>query len=69
MKMLSELENELLNLLETSGMMTLKEIREINPRFIGAIGKLKSKGLIGILKLPNKDVRVFAKNSLLEGWG
>jgi hypothetical protein len=44
-------------------MMNLKEIRELNPRFVGAIGRLKSKGLIDMVRLPNKDIRIFAKKS------
>jgi len=65
---LSDLERELLDLLENSGSMSLKEIRELNPRFVGALGRLKSKGLIEVIRLPNKDIRIFAKHSLLENW-
>jgi hypothetical protein len=64
---LSELENELLLLLECGG-MTLNELRRLNPRFVGAVGRLKSLGLVEVLRLPNREVHVFAKNSLLEGW-
>jgi hypothetical protein len=64
---LSELENELLLLLECGG-MTLNELRRLNPRFIGAVGRLKSLGLVEFLRLPNREVHVFAKNNLLEGW-
>jgi hypothetical protein len=64
---LSELENELLLLLECGG-MTINEIRRLNPRFVGALGRLKSLGLVEVLRLPNREVHVFAKNNLLEGW-
>jgi hypothetical protein len=64
---LSELENELLLLLECGG-MTLNELRRLNPRLVGAVGRLKSLGLVEVLRLPNREVHVFAKNSLLEGW-
>jgi hypothetical protein len=64
---LSELENELLLLLECGG-MTLNELRRLNQRFVGALGRLKSLGLVEVLRLPNREVHVFAKNNLLEGW-
>lgn len=43
-KDLSELEEELYNLLTEKGVLTIPEIQEINPRMVGALGKLKSKG-------------------------
>jgi len=58
---LSSLESELLELLRC-GAMTLKEIEEINPKFVGALGNLKSKGLVDIVRLPNKERKIFAKN-------
>jgi hypothetical protein len=58
---LSELENELLLLLECGGMT-------LNQRFVGALGRLKSLGLVEVVRLPNREVHVFAKNNLLEGW-
>ena len=64
---LSLFEIELLQLLEL-GPMTLDELRKINPRYMGALGKLKSRGFIRFVRLPNKDVRVFAKHSLFEDW-
>lgn len=64
---LSSLENELLELLETCGRMTLKEIQAINPRFVGALGRLKSRGLIKIERLPHERI-IYAKYSLLEDW-
>jgi hypothetical protein len=64
---LSELENELLLLLECGG-MTLNELRRLNQRFVGALGRLKSLGLVEVVRLPNREVHVFAKKSLLEGW-
>jgi len=61
MRRLSDLEAELLELLRC-GPMTLKEIAEINPKFVGALGKLKCRGLVIIERLPNKERKVYAKN-------
>jgi len=46
---LSEIEGKLLYYLK-HGPATLKELEEIDERFIGALGKLKQKGLIVIEK-------------------
>ncbi len=43
---LSEIEREAYNLIEEKEEVGIKEIRNTNPRMIGALGKLKSKGLI-----------------------
>jgi len=58
---LSNLEAELLELLRC-GAMTLKEIEKINPKFVGAVGNLKCMRLVTIVRLPNKERKIFAKN-------
>jgi len=61
MRKLSDLEAELLELLRC-GAMTVKEIEEIDPKFVGALGNLKCMGLVIIERLPNKERKIFAKN-------
>jgi len=48
---LSPLEKELLEIIKC-GALTLKEIREMNPRYVGALARLKSRKLIEIIRLP-----------------
>jgi len=48
---LSPLEHGLWEFICASGRTTLREIRELNPKYVGALGKLKSKGLVIIEKL------------------
>jgi hypothetical protein len=43
---LSELEEETFNFIQEEGKVGIKQIQEANPRMLGALGKLKSKGLI-----------------------
>ena len=43
---LSELEEETYNFIQERGEVGIKKIRETNPRMLGALGKLKSEGLI-----------------------
>jgi len=63
MRRLSAIEAELLELLRC-GAMTLKEIEEINPKFVGALGNLKSKGLVNIVRLPNKERKIFVEKPI-----
>jgi len=46
---LSELETKLYELLKEKGVLTIPDIQEINPRMVGAFGKLKSRGLANIV--------------------
>lgn len=43
---LSEIEEETYNLIKEKGEVGIKEIRDTDPKMVGALGRLKSKGLI-----------------------
>jgi len=47
---LSDLEEELYNLLIKKGVLTYPEIQEINPRMTGAVGKLISKKYAKVIR-------------------
>lgn len=51
---LSPLELELWELL-SCGAMRLKDLRKLNPKYVGALGKLKSKHLVEVVRLPNRE--------------
>jgi len=61
---LSELEAKLLYFLR-HGPATLKELDEIDHRFIGALGKLKQKGLVVIEKNNPKGKRAKVTEDIL----
>jgi hypothetical protein len=50
---LSKLEWECWEFITTSGTVTLEELKKVNPKFIGAIGKLITKKLVKRERLPN----------------
>lgn len=54
---LSEIEGKLLLLLR-HGPATMKELEKIDDRYLGALGKLKQKGLVVIEKCKPKKARV-----------
>ncbi len=51
---LSKLESRLLDLLRLHGAMSISELKEIDPRFVGAVGKLKELGLVETIRLPRE---------------
>lgn len=56
--LLSKLEWRLCEVLRC-GSRSLKELTKMNPKFSGALGNLKSRGLVHIVKLPNRERRIF----------
>jgi len=62
---LSEIEGKLLLYLR-HGPATLKELEEIDERFVGALGKLKQKGLIIIEKNAPKGKIAKATKTFLD---
>jgi len=62
---LSEIEGKLLYYLR-HGPATLKELEEIDEKFIGALGKLKQKGLIVIEKDQLKGKRAKYKGDIFD---
>jgi len=54
---LSELETKLYELLKEKGVLTIPDIQEIDPRMVGAFGKLKSRGLAKVVRDRDEPIK------------
>ena len=62
---LSPLEHEVWEYICTSGRVTVEELRKINPAYVGVLGRLKSRGLIEMERLP-RETYVWAVIDIME---